>query len=59
MQYLFRSYLITEDNLVGINNSKVRLFFVPECEYDFKEVCLEKFRMLLPLKLIVLTDEIF
>ena len=26
MQYLFRSYLIMEDNLVGINNSKVRLF---------------------------------
>ena len=58
MQYLFRSYLVTEDNLVGINNSKVRLF-VPECEYNFKEVCLEKFRMLLPLKLMVLTDEIF
>ena len=58
MQYLFRSYLITEDSLVWINNSKVGLF-VPECEYNFKEVCLEKFRMLLPLKLMVLTDEIF
>ena len=59
MQYLFRSYLITEDNLVGINNSKVRLFLCLSVNMIFKEVCLEKFRMLLPLKLIVLTDEIF
>ena len=51
--------LLVLDNgiqFVGINDSKVRLF-VPEREYNFEEVCLEEFRMLLPLKLIVLTSE--